>query len=65
MVLTIGIEPTTYRLQIDCSANWAKLASGGHYKYRTCDLFRVKEALSRWAKCPEVFPSAEIIVAFI
>lgn len=38
MVPTIGIEPTTYWLQISCSANWAKSAYGTPNGIQTRDV---------------------------
>ena len=53
MVPAIGLEPTTYWLQISCSANWAKPAilhlnkNGGGWGTRTPDPLLVRQTLSQ------------------
>ena len=46
MVPLVGLEPTTYWLQVSCSTRWAKAAlNGGSDETRTRDILRDRQAL--------------------
>ena len=45
VVPEIGLEPTTYWLQVSCSTNWAIPAHGGRYRTRTYDPLLVRQVL--------------------